>query len=157
MMGMPMVPFIERFPEAGPKETRTIIVPAGLHLPEGEYGFFEFYCNEPACDCRRAIIQVLRPETGWRKVWASIGYGWEPEQFYRRWSSATPEEDLKGPYLDPLLPQSSYSDELLDAFRQIIKSPDYVRRLERHYFMFRDTVSSKSKAVLRHKWKRRKT
>jgi hypothetical protein len=41
------------------------------------------YCDEPGCDCRRVTINVLRPETGWGKVWATISYGWESTDFYK--------------------------------------------------------------------------
>ena len=86
---MPMIPFMERFPELGARETRSVTVPQRQDLPEGEYGFVELYCNQPGCDCRRVMIDVLRPETGWSKVWATISYGWESLDFYRPWAVAT--------------------------------------------------------------------
>ncbi len=79
---MPMTPFMERFPEKGASETRSVKV-AGRHdMPDGEYGFLELYCNEPGCDCRRVTIDVLRPETGWSRILATISYGWESLDFY---------------------------------------------------------------------------
>ena len=138
---MPMSPFMERFPELGRRETRSLIVPSQGDLPVGEYGFIEFYCNEPGCDCRRVIINVLRPDTGWNKVWATINYGWESLDFYRNWTGGASDPiDLKGPNLDPINPQTEYSFYLLDLFRFILESPDYVERLKRHYQMFRDSV-----------------
>src|SRR5215813_4350966 len=47
---------------------------------------------------------------------------------------------LKGPYLDPLNPQTKYSAALLNLFRFLLQSPDYVERLKRHYQMFRESV-----------------
>jgi hypothetical protein len=136
-----MVPFVEKFPELGARETRSVRVFEQQDLMEGEYGFLEFYCNGPGCDCRRVIIQVLRPETGWRTIWATIGYGWESLDFYRKWDSMTPDpSELKGPYLDPLNPQTKYAPALLELFRLLIESPDYVERLKRHYRMFRAAV-----------------
>ena len=97
---MPMIPFMERFPELGARETRSVTVTHGQNLPEGEYGFLELYCNEPGCDCRRVVICVLRPETGWNKVWATIGYGWESLDFYWKWSHGSSDPvEMKGPYL----------------------------------------------------------
>ena len=138
---MPMTPFVERFPVIGPAETRSLKVTGYPDLPDGEYGFFEFYCNEAGCDCRRVMIDVLRPETGWSKIWATIGYGWESLNFYRKWGGhhSDPAE-MKGPYLDTLNPQTAYSPALLDLFRLLIQSPEYVERLKRHYRMFRDSV-----------------
>lgn len=138
---MPMIPFMERFPELGARETRSVTVPGGQDLPPGEYGFIELYCAEPGCDCRRVMIEVLRPETGWSKMWASISFGWESLDFYRKWGGpfADPAE-MKGACLDPLNPQSKYSSALLHLFQFLLQSPDYVARLKRHYEMFRAAV-----------------
>ena len=48
--------------------------------------------------------------------------------------------EIKGPYLDPLNPQTNYSAALLNLFRFLIQSPDYVDRLQRHYQMFRESI-----------------
>jgi hypothetical protein len=137
---MPMTPFFERFPELGPAETRSVKVTGAPDLPDGEYGFFELYCNEPGCDCRRVTILVLRPETGWRKVWATISYGWESLEFYRKWIHGPDTRDMQGASLDPLNEQSRYSAALLELFKTVLQSPGYVDRLKRHYQMFRATV-----------------
>jgi hypothetical protein len=138
---MPMSLFMERFPEVGARETRSAKITQQRDLPDGEYGFLEFYCDEPGCDCRRVMFQVLRPETGRSKVWATIGYGWESPDFYRRWSTAGCDPiEMKGPSLDPLNAQSQYSSALLDLFRFVLESTEYVERLKRHYRMFRDSV-----------------
>ena|ERR1017187_2538452 len=138
---MPMTPFMERFPEVGVRETRSVTVTHRQDLPDGEYSFLELYCDEPNCDCRRVIIDVLRPETGWSKIWATISYGWEGLDFYLKWgATASDPSEVKGPYLDPLNPQTKYSAALLNLFRFLLQSPDYVERLKRHYQMFRDSV-----------------
>jgi hypothetical protein len=138
---MPMTPFMERFPEVGARETRSVTVTERQDLPDGEYGFVEFYCDEPGCDCRRVMIDVMRPETGWSKIWATISYGWESLDFYRKWSRAGSDPiEMKGPYLDPLNPQTKYSAALLNLFRFLVQSPDYDDRLQRHYRMFRASV-----------------
>jgi len=138
---MPMTPFMKRFPEVGARETRSVTVAQRHDLPDGEYGFLEFYCDEPDCDCRRVMIDVLRPETGWRKIWATISYGWESLDFYRKWGGVHSDPiEMKGPYLDPLNPQTKYSSALLNLFRFLIQSPDYVERFQRHYQMFRESV-----------------
>ena len=140
---MPMTLFMEKFPEVGPRETRSVRLTHDPDLPDGEYGFFEFYCDEPGCDCRRVTVQVLRPETGWSKIWATISYGWESLEFYRQWGGHHSDPvEMKGPYLDTLNPQSEYSPALLNLFRVVLQSPDYVERLKRHYQMFREAVES---------------
>jgi len=137
---MPMIPFLERFPELGTRETRSVTATHRQDLPDGEYGFLELYCDEPGCDCRRVIIDVLRPETGWSKIWATISYGWETLDFYRKWGGDSDPIEMKGPYLDPINPQTKYSSALLHLFRFLIQSPDYVERLQRHYQMFRASI-----------------
>jgi hypothetical protein len=141
---MPMIPFIERFPELGAQETRYIVASGKENLPDGEYAFVEFYCDEPGCDCRRVLIDVLRSDTGWKKIWATINYGWESREFYRKWASYVDDrEDFKGPVLDMLNPQSQYSEVLLDLFRVVLGSPGYVERLRKHYAMFRESIDRK--------------
>jgi hypothetical protein len=138
---MPMIPFMERFPGVGARETRSVTVLQRQDLPEGEYGFVELYCDEPGCDCRRVMIDVLRPETGWSKVWATISYGWESLDFYREWGVGDSDPiQIQGPYLDPLNPQTQYSSALLNLFRFLVQSPEYVARLQRHYQMFRESI-----------------
>jgi hypothetical protein len=134
---------MERFPDLGRRETRSLLVEPGQHLPGGEYGFIEFYCDEPGCDCRRVVINVMKPETGWGRSWAIINYGWESADFYRKWShfECDPAE-MRGPILDPFNPQSKYAEILLQLFRDILESPGYVERLKRHYQMFRGTVQT---------------
>jgi hypothetical protein len=147
---MPMTPFVEKFPQLGPAETRFIKAMGAPDLPDGEYGFFEFYCNEPGCDCRRVSIIVLRPETGWRKFWATISYGWESVDFYRKWSYGQDPQEMQGPSLDTLNVQSQYSSALLELFREVLRSPGYVGRLKRHYQMFRASVDQTGGTRLPH-------
>jgi hypothetical protein len=84
---MPMTPFMKRFPEQGACETRSVTITDRDDLPNGENGFIELYCDESNCDCRRVMVVVLRPETGW-KFWAAINYGWESIEFYQKWAGA---------------------------------------------------------------------
>jgi hypothetical protein len=71
------------------------------------------------------IINVLRPDTGWRNVWATIGYAWESLEFYRNWSVADYDPvEMKGPYLDPLNRSIQVLPILLDLFREVFESPD---------------------------------
>lgn len=134
---MPMVPFVRRFQELGVRETRSIRVTGRADLPDDEYGFLELYCDEAGCDCRRVMIDVLREGSG-KKIWATINYGWESREFYRLWDDDP--ADMKGPFLDILNTQSEYSPVLLEMFKMLLQSPDYVQRLKRHYRMFKDAV-----------------
>jgi hypothetical protein len=80
-----MVPFFSKVGERAFKEMGTLIVVEGESPPAGPYGFLEFYCDEIDCDCRRVLLQVIRPDTV-GKVWATINFGWEKPEYYRAWS-----------------------------------------------------------------------
>jgi hypothetical protein len=138
---MAMIPFVQVCPARAVAETRTITVHRGADLPVGQYGFIEHYCDELDCDCRRVLIVVWTPATADR-VWATINYGWERVEFYRKWDPDS-EEDLKGPFLDPLGAQSPYAEMLLDSFREMIKDEAYVARLKRHYGVFREALRAR--------------
>jgi len=140
-----MTPFMKRFPDLGAGETRSVTIMDRDDLPNGEYGFIELYCDEPNCDCRRVMVVVLRPETGW-KFWAAINYGWESIEFYQKWAAA-PSWDRAlwaGPFLDPLNEQSTYAPALLDLFKFILQSPGYAQRLRKHYQLCRAAVEEES-------------
>jgi hypothetical protein len=130
-----------RFPLLAPRETRTVI----LLYPEqglraGSYGFLELYCNDPACDCRRVLLQV-RTEDRPNKILATINYGWESLGFYAKWLYGDREgaREIKEASLDPLNPQSRFAPALLRLFQTVVlQDKDYVQRLERHYRMFKE-------------------
>ena len=132
---MAMAPFFHKCPHIAAAETRTIIVKGTEELPDGEYGFIEFYCDDLDCDCRRVLIQVYSPTTG-STAWATINYGWETDACYRKWGHMD-DEDLKGPMLDPINPQSPYADVFLEFFKEFLLDKKFVARLKRHYALFR--------------------
>src|SRR4051812_46810044 len=125
---MSMVPFHTIDSELAFREMRTAFLPQPLfELPAGSYGFMECYCVEPGCDCRRVLIQVISPPEN-PKILAHIGYGWEPLSFYNRLMQGDQElgREMKGPYLDPLLPQAPEAKALLRLFEQILEDNAYV-------------------------------
>ena len=142
---MPMSAFSSRFPEVGPEETRSIQVLSDEHIPPGEYAFFEMYCDEPDCDCRRVFILVIARDMP-KKPLATINYGWENKEFYAKWMHWKQDEEcidaMKGPSLAPMAHQSEFAPHLLGLFREIVESTAYVARLKRHYAMFRETVEA---------------
>jgi hypothetical protein len=134
---MGMVPFMSLFPDLGIEEMRTATVLGDETLPDGQYGFLELYCDDPRCDCRRVVIQVVTPQSG-SKIWATINYGWESAAYYAKWmGSKALAKECQGPTLDPLNRQSRYAPALLDLFQVVISDRLYVERLKRHYEMFR--------------------
>jgi hypothetical protein len=133
---MAMVPFYTVARDRAIEETRSITVSGGGRLPPDSYGFIEFYCNDPACDCRRVIFQVWRQSTG-SKVWATITYGWETAEYYAKWSHwgmGPMAREMAGSTLEQISPQTELSAAILQLFREVLQSdPAYVARLKRHY------------------------
>ena len=144
---MPFVPFYEKFPDVADDETRRLIVLERPDLPSDEYGFVEAYCDEPGCDCRRVFFHVfaVRQNT----IMAVITYGWETTRFYASWFGLDDPQtirDMQGPVLYPLSPQSEYAPVLLETFKTVVlKDPQYIERLRRHYTMFREVVDGKNR------------
>ncbi len=144
---MYMTPFLRLFPDLAMIEMRTATVEATVQdvdgLPDGNYGFFELYCDDPECDCRRVMINVISRDTG-AKVWATINFGWEDSPFYRAWSHDAPDADkFAGASLDPLNAQTRHSPTLLALFNLVLEDAAYIARLKSHYQMFKAALPQK--------------
>jgi hypothetical protein len=143
---MPFVPFYQFDPELAQRETRTLYVAGpGDGLPDGDYGLFEMYCDEPGCDCRRVLFTIL--SSRFPKPLAVINYGWESLSFYAQgterigWNLA---EEMKGPNLNPGSPQSRFAPQILDLVKQfVLRDRAYIERLQRHYRIVREAVDGK--------------
>ena len=144
-----MFPFDQCLPDCAGAERLVLRIQQGrLPLPPGEYHFFEWYCEQTKCDCRRALLQVISPQ--WPgKILATINYGWESQAFYTQWmhGDANAGREITSASLDPLNPNSELADALLAAFRDYLRNDSfYPQQLRRHYEMFKSTqptVSSK--------------
>jgi hypothetical protein len=84
-----MIAFHSVLPEVAQREVRCVLLGSSPDAtleaasPAEEYAYLEFYCDDLDCDCRRVFLQVIsKGQPG--KVFASIGYGWEREAFYRK-------------------------------------------------------------------------
>jgi len=119
---MYLIPFIMVEPELAERETRSIMILERQNgIPPGNYGLLELYCPDPACDCRRVMLDVAE-ERHPTRVLAAISYGFDRDD---------PEA---GPFLDPLNEQSRYASALLKLVSEVVLSDRrYLARLERHY------------------------
>jgi len=114
--------FIDIFREQGIAETRSFTTQGSPGLPDDEYGLIECYCTDPECDCRRVMLNVVRRTRAKRGYVASISYGFDRD------------DEMAGPFLDPLNPQSEYAEPLLEVVREAVLSDRaYLARLESHY------------------------
>jgi hypothetical protein len=146
-----MIPFYSIFPEVAQREVRCVhIAPAAAGTPDSglqadEYLYVEYYCEDLGCDCRRVFLEVIsRGQPG--KVFASIGYGWEKESFYRKRMPWAPDEargTVRGE-LDPMNKQSEFAAAFLDLFQHVVLDEPYRLRLRRHYRMFRDELARRA-------------
>ena len=148
-----MTPFHSLLPEVAQREVRCVHLGATTEttpepaLPADEYLYMEFYCDDLDCDCRRVFLQVIaKGQPG--KVFASIGYGWEKESFYRKRMQGDPDEargTVRGE-LDPLNEQSEFAEVFLDLFRRVVLDEPYRLRLRRHYQLFREELARRRTA-----------
>jgi hypothetical protein len=126
-----MMSFESVFPKLAQDECRVIRAIHHHALKPGTYQFREFYCEEPACDCRRVILRVLWAEGG--RTVATINYAFDPPK--------PPFEDEELIFLDPINPQSEMSEGLLDMFKKMIATDQpYHNRLVSHYEMWKQVV-----------------
>ena len=87
---MPYTMFYDRFPDIAEKETRNLIVFNEPDLPPDTYALTELYCDEPGCDCRRVMFNILSEKR--KEFVAVIAYGWETEDYYRKWAGENDPE-----------------------------------------------------------------
>jgi hypothetical protein len=134
---MQLIMLFSLFPDVARRETRSITVPdrtpAGAvpPIPAGQYGFAECFCVDPKCDCRRVIVAVL--STRHKRQVATINHAFEKPAK----GSVVKEQT----FLDPLNPQSKWSDTLMRLFLTILgDDPAYAARIVRHYKMVKDAV-----------------
>lgn len=124
-------------PDLAMRETREATIPPPGYprhapkVPPGRYGMVELYCVDPACDCRRVMINVVA-EDG--RHLATINHAFEPP------APDDPVETIQT-YLDPLNKQSPWSAAFLDLFVNVVLAdPAYAARLVRHYTMIKEAL-----------------
>jgi hypothetical protein len=78
---------------------------------------------------------------------AIVSFGWEPIAFYQQWNHGVIDEvirDFKGPALCTMMPQGPFSLQWLKVIKHLLKSDKkYVKRLEMHYRLMKQTVHVK--------------
>lgn len=139
---MGYAPFHDYFIEVAKNETRSFFIVENGNVIDDRFALFELYCNDRNCDCRRVMFYVYSEKQ--KKNVAVIGFGWEPEKYYRKWCPALRKEDIEemiGPSLNSMSPQSEMAPVILDHVKSILeKDRNYVDRIIRHYNMFRKKI-----------------
>ncbi len=133
-----LVSLFSVLPEVAQGETRSIWIRgdpnavAAAAAPTDNYGFLEYYCDDPTCDCQRVLIIVQAASTG--RTVATISHSFDPPPAGGIVSEQT--------FLDPLNPQSPFAAEMLRLFRDVALDDRYTNRLRRHYRMVKDLVTA---------------
>ncbi|HKZ82930.1 MAG TPA: hypothetical protein VJ793_04660 [Anaerolineae bacterium] len=118
---MNLIPFVHLFRDQAIAETRVITTRDYPGLPDDEYALVESYCPDPKCNCRRVMLHVL-PRRQAQSFLAAISFGFDRD------------DEMAGPFLDPLNLQSQYAEILLDLVTaQVLTDSTYIARLESHY------------------------
>ena len=145
-----MISYFDYFPRKAKTELRTATflgVDRDRPFPAGIYVFTEYYCGELDCDCQRLLVKVLYGLTEQHRPRdvATISYSWnqDPDS---DWAAITAE--CPNPHLDPLHPQASFADELMDFWYDMLRrDEDYALRLQRHYHELRAALARTAKPV----------
>jgi hypothetical protein len=140
-----MAPFFSKFPDIAIVETRSVIIYNNKKIPDGIYGLYESFCDEEDCDCRRVFINVISKDS--QDEMATITYGWDTPAFYRKWMTFGDNkliEMMTHPHLEIGQRQSKYAKDFLDIFLNVIKEKEYLERIIRHYFLFKEAVNKKN-------------
>jgi hypothetical protein len=122
-----LIPFVRVFPQQGTAETRVLTIFGHATLPTDEYGLLESYCPDPACNCRRVMLNVVGRNQ--RAILATISFAFDRD------------DEWAGPFLDPLNPQSAYAEDLFALVAQLLTDPAYVARLESHYYQLKGAAA----------------
>jgi len=106
-------------------------------LPDGEYGFLEFYCNEAGCDCRRALFMVVSPDPS-LPVWQRSTMAGRRQDFYpsegweyRNWPTLAAVQ-----VWNRWGEQSPFAAALLKLLSRSWRTMPYVERLKRTLLPF---------------------
>lgn len=143
---MPYTSFHERFPEIAEKETRSMTIFNDPELPNDSYGLVEAYCDEADCDCRRVFLNIASYNT--QKILATIAFGWESKKYYAKWMGDNDPQTikvLKGPVLNLASSQSKFAPALLKQIKVVLQDKNYIKRLKRHYNLFKDEIEKEEK------------
>lgn len=91
---------------------------------DAQYVIFEYYCDNPACDCQRLTADIMKlGEDGEPigKSQAVISYDWSSQE--RQCAPVLTEES----------PQTSVARCLLEAYKKCIHCDEYLLRIKSHY------------------------
>lgn len=146
--------FHTKFPILTLKESLILDVGPNSYksIPKGRYVFWESYCTNNKCDCRKVILNVTDKENP-GKTLATIDYGWESAKFYGKWLHGDNDtgKEMEGASLEVFgRQQTEHSRDFLELFNDYLKdNKDFVKVFMNHYKLFKDSVSPEELKPLR--------
>jgi hypothetical protein len=121
---------------------RTVTLAKNPYLPDGEYAFLEMYCNEPDCDCRKAMIQVIHNG----KPASIINFGWESDDYYRQWMGSSYDDEsfpsMHGASIDITSQNLLNEDAILALFNELMNDV-WLEKIKNNYEAVKAAVSRK--------------
>ena len=146
---MAHIPLFYVLPDVAIKENRNLIIDVkNARLPEGDYNFIELFCDDPECDCRNVVIEVI--VKGEEKPLATMRYGWEDFEYYQKFIGAN---ELNDEVIDCKAAaligekQSEHADLLLRIFKDFLRDEGYQKRLALHYHKFKEELKKRAAAL----------
>jgi len=137
-----IAPFVPAGEILGPDcKCRSIVIRDEPRLPDGQYDLVDTYCADPACDCRKTIIQIFHGG----KLVSIVNFGWETPEFYLRWQGAVRDRELAEEMSDVSIDFASpdlVSREGILALRHHILDDKWISMLEDHYRRIRASLES---------------
>lgn len=117
-------------------------------LPDGDYTFVDSYCIDTSCDCRRTLILVVLNNTHV----STVGFGWEPIEFYRKWMNGEPDNDedddivslLHGATIDISSPDKVSAQGMLTLFNELLDEK-WIANFKRNYSAVKAQLAKRSK------------
>ena len=124
-------------------QVRTVEIARSPQLPDGEYSFIDSYCTDPACDCRKTMIQVMHEG----RLVSIINYGWENRTFYEKWMGSSAEDDsmpeMHGASIDITSPDLVNPDGVLGLFNALLDEA-WIAKFRRHYADIKAALADKA-------------
>ena len=125
-------------------QVRSVSIKQSPQLPDGEYSFIDMYCADPACDCRKTMIQVMHNGN----LVSIINYGWESATFYENWMGSSEKGNtvpkMHGASIDITSPNLVSTDGTLALFNALLNDI-WIAKFKRHYDEFKAASSKISK------------
>jgi len=124
---------------------RTLTIRGAPSLPDGSYSLLDCYCTDPACDCRKTMIQVHHE----RRFVSMISFGWESAAYYSTWYGAPCDEqtirEMQGPSIDISSPDRVPRQAMLAFFTSILDD-DYRQHFRVQYIRFKTALQAPGSA-----------